>query len=186
MNNNFEKIWELAMPCLKKGIMKDFVSHTKYVVKSIEMIIDGEGGDHNILIPAAILHDVGWSKVDPALQLNDDMEKKREGQRQHIAFAKEIIEEILNKANYLKEDIQKIVEIVEAHKFQDPKEKEKQMLIDADNLSDTFKEQFDSDVIAYHSTPKQVYEFRTNNKYYTQTSKKIADRNMAELRKEIK
>ena len=183
MKNNFEKIWGLAMPYLKKGVMKDFVSHTKYVVKSMEMIIDGEGGDRNILIPAAILHDVGWSKVDSSLQSNDDLEKKRLGQRQHIAFAKEIIKEVLDKADYSKEDIQKIVEIVMAHKFQDPEEKEKQMLIDADNLSDTFKEQFDSDVASYHSTPEQVYKFRSENRYYTKTANDIASKNMAELLK---
>ncbi|MFA6963505.1 MAG: HD domain-containing protein [Patescibacteria group bacterium] len=186
MENKFEKIWDLAMPYLKKGIMKDFVSHTKYVVKSMEMIIDGEGGDEDILIPSAILHDVGWSKVDPSLQLNDDMEKKREGQRQHITFAKEIVEEVLDQAGYSEEDIQKVVGIVMAHKFQDPEDKEKQMLIDADNLSDTFKEQFDSDVVAYHSTPEQVYEYRMNNKYYTQTAQQIADQQMAKLKAEIK
>lgn len=185
MKNEFEKIWELAIPYLRKGIMKDFVSHTKYVVKSMEIIIDGEGGNRNILIPAAILHDVGWSKVDPSLQSNDELEKKREGQRQHVAFAGEIIEEILSKTDYSKEDTQKIVEIVMAHKFQDPKEKEKQMLIDADNLSDTFKEQFDSDVISYHSTPEQVYKYRTQNTYYTKTAQEIADREMTNLRKEI-
>ena len=185
MKNRYETIWDLAMPYLKKGVMKDFVSHTKYVVKSMEMIIDGEGGDRNILIPAAILHAVGWSKVDPSLQLNDELEKKREGQRQHVAFAGEIIEEILSKTDYSKEDTQKIVEIVMAHKFQDPEEKKKQMLIDADNLSDTFKEQFDSDVVAYHSTPEQVYKYRTDNKYYTKTAQKIAGENMAKLCQKI-
>ena len=169
------------MPYLKKGVMKDFVSHTKYVVKSMEMILDGEGGNENILIPSAILHDVGWSKVDLSLQSSDDLEKKREGQRQHITLAKEIVEEILSNAGYSEANIQKVVGIVMAHKFQDPEEKEKQMLIDADNLSDTFKEQFDSDVISYHSTPEQVYEFRTRNTYYTKTAQEIANREMANL-----
>ena len=166
--------------------MKDFILHTKYVVKSMEMIIAGEGGDASILIPAAILHDVGWSKVVPELQTNSDLEKKREAQRQHIVFAKEIIEEILRQLDYEKKDIERIVSIVQSHKFQDPNDKEKQMLIDADNLSDTFKEQFNTDVKAYHSTPEQVYEYRTRNKYYTKTAKKIAEKNMAELQEGIK
>lgn len=186
MEIEFQKIWDLAVPYLEKGTMKDFVLHTKYVVKSMEMIIAGEGGNASILIPAAILHDVGWSKVAPELQNNSELEKKREGQRQHIAFAKEIIEEILSQLDYEKEDIDHIASIVAAHKFQDPKDKEKQMLIDADNLSDTFGEQFKSDVKSYNSTPQQVYEYRTRNEYYSETAKKIAEKNMAKLEEGLK
>ena len=185
MKKEFQKIWDLAVPYLEQGTMKDFVLHTKYVVKSMEMIIAGEGGDANILISAAILHDVGWSKVAPEFQSNADLGKKCEGQKQHIGFAKEIIEEILTKLNYKKEDIDHIVSIVESHKFQNPEDKDKQMLIDADNLSDTFKEQFDSDVKAYKSTPEQVYEYRTRNEYYAKTAKKIAKTEMAKRLKEI-
>lgn len=186
MKNEFQKIWDLALPFLQKGTMKDFILHTKYVVESMEMIIAGEGGNASILIPAAILHDVGWSKVVPELQNNSELEKKREGQRQHIAFAKEIIEDILSQPDYKKEGIDRIVSIVQSHKFQDPSDKEKQMLIDADNLSDTFKEQFDADVKSYNSTPEQVYEYRTRNKYYTKTAKKIAEKNMAKLEEGLK
>lgn len=183
---DFEQIFKLAEPYLKKGVMKDFIAHTKSVVKAMELIIDGEGGDRDILIPAAILHDVGFSKVSRELQTNGDLEKKREAQRQHLAFAKDIIKEILGEAQFDQKDIDHIVKTVEAHKFQDPEEKEKQMLIDADNLSDTFVDQFLSDVKAYGRTPEQVYEFRTRNEYYTKTAKKIATKNMKELEEKIK
>lgn len=182
----YQKIWELALPYLKKGIMKDFVIHTNYVVKSMEMIIAGEGGDKDILIPSAILHDVGWSKVDPSLQTNVDLEQKRIAQRQHLVLAKDIIEEILSKVRYEKVDINRVIAIVEAHKFQDPGEKEKQMLIDADNLSDTFIESFKADVVTYKSTPEQVFEYRTQNQYYSKTAKEIAAKNMVELAKLVK
>lgn len=186
MDKKFDEIFVLAKPYLKKGVMKDFVTHTKSVVQAMEMIINGEGGDRDILIPAAILHDVGFSKVSAELQTSGDLDKKREAQRQHLAFAKDIIKEILSKVGFESERINHIIEVVEAHKFQDPKEPEKRMLIDADNLSDTFMEQFYSDVIAYGKPESEVYEFRTRNEYYTNIAKKIAGKNMTELSKIIK
>ena len=59
------------------------------------------------------------------------------------------------------------------------------MLIDADNLSDTFLDQFKSDVKAYNSTPAEVYQYRTRNEYYSETAKNIAANNMTDLKKFI-
>lgn len=181
MKNKFEKIWELAIPYLEMGIMKDFVVHTEGVVRAMEILIEGEGGDENILIPAAILHDVGFSKVSKGLQTNADLEKKREAQRQHLLFAADIIQEILEKVDYDQEDINHIKNIVAAHKFQDPEEFDKRMLIDTDNLSDTFPEQFLADTKSYKITPAETYEYRTRNTYYSNTAKKVAEKNMKEL-----
>ena len=154
MNTLFEKILDLATPHLKKGVMKDFVLHTKGVVKAMEAILDKEGGDKKILIPAAILHDVGWSRVDLALQKSEKADDKLKALHLHIENAPPIIEEVLSKVGYTKEDIKRVVDIVVAHKFQDPSEKEKKMLIDADAVSDAFKDQFYSDVAYYNKKPK--------------------------------
>ncbi len=169
------------MPYLEKGMMKDFVIHTQGVTKAMEILIEGEGGDESILIPSAILHDVGFSKVSKELQTNSDLEKKREAQRQHLVFAGDIIQEILEKVDYNQKDIDHIKNIVASHKFQDPEESEKRMLIDADNLSDTFREQFLADVKSYGITPEQTYEYRTRNTYYSNTAKKVAEENMKVL-----
>ncbi len=185
MKKKYNKIWELAIPYLKKGIMKDFVVHTQGVVKSMELLVANEGGDEDILIPAAILHDVGFSKISKDLQTNADLSKKREAQRQHLVLAKDIIQEILEKVGYKQADIDKVVGIVEVHKFHDPKELEKQLLIDADNLSDVWSEQFYADIKAYNHTPERVYVFRTRNTYYTKTAKKIAEIEMAKRLKEV-
>lgn len=178
MTKKYEEIFELAKPYLKQGRMKDFIVHTEGVVEAMELIIAKEGGDPQILIPSAILHDVGFSKVPKELQTNADFSKKREAQRQHLIFAKEIIDEILTKAGYSRQRINQIIEIVEAHKFQEPEEFYKRLLIDADNLSDVFKEQFYADVKSYGRTSAQVYQFRTENKYYTKAAQNIAEKEM--------
>lgn len=185
MSYKYQKIWELAVPYLKKGLMKDFVLHTEQVVKSMEILVSKEGGDPDILVPAAILHDVGFSKVSKELQTNAELPKKREAQRQHLLFAKDIIEEILIKVGYKKKDIATIVRIVEVHKFHNPRRLDKQLLIDADNLSDVWKESFDADVISYKCTPADLYEFRTRNKYYTKTANQIATTEMAKRLEEL-
>ena len=57
------------MPYLKSGVRKDFVLHTKGVIKAVEMIVKmGGKGDERLLVPAAILHDVGWSNISRKLQ----------------------------------------------------------------------------------------------------------------------
>ena len=85
------------MPYLKRGTMKDFIAHTKHVVKSMELLLANEGGEERILIPAAILHDVGFSKIDKKLQCSKELKEKREAQRQHLVLAGGIIQEILEK-----------------------------------------------------------------------------------------
>jgi len=186
MDEIFEKIWQLAIPYLKKGIKKDFIVHTKGVIRSMRCLLEREEGDKSILIPAAILHDVGWSKVPLNMQKSDEELDRVEALRLHIKHASSIIKEILLKVGYDEIQIEKVINIVAAHKFQDPKELSKQLLIDADTMSDAFKQQFYSDVRSYKTTPEELYEFRKKNDFYTQTARKIFDEELEKRRKEFK
>lgn len=177
MNKKYQKIWELALTYLKSGCRKDFVLHTEGVVKATEMIIKLSGkGDESLLIPAAILHDVGWSKVSKILQLSNDKKEKIKALKLHIKYAPEIINEILCQEGYEEDKIKKIIEIVKAHKFKNPKEINKRILIDADALSDAFKEQFKSDMKFYKVSRESLYDFRKNNKFYTKIAMDIFNR----------
>src|SRR4030043_1412447 len=128
MEESYQEIWKLVEPLLFKAKRKDFLIHTKMVEKAMREIIAGEGGDTTFLIPAAILHDVGWSEVSEKLQLAKDEERKNKALQEHIQKAPKIIRELLTKVNYDKDKIERIVDIVVAHKFTEPKEKEKQIL----------------------------------------------------------
>ena len=81
---NYQPIWQKALPLLKKGKRKDFVLHTKYVVKAMKEIMAKEGGEQEILIPAAILHDIGWSQVPLEFQLSSDRKRAHQALVQHI------------------------------------------------------------------------------------------------------
>lgn len=188
MERRHKKLWSLALPYLKKGIRKDFVVHTKGVAKAMETLLKKEGGDPSILIPAAILHDVGWSKVPVRMQKSwMNKREKMVGEKRHLAYAPVIIEEILKKAGYDEKGIKRIIEIVLSHKFKKPKDHNKQMLVDADNLTDSFKEQFYSDAKIYKVVPEVNYGWRIkNNKFYTKTAREIFEKEMKKRLKELK
>ena len=98
MKEKFEKILELALPYLKQGAKKDFVIHTQGVVKAMELLLEKEQGNEDILIPAAILHDVGWADVPVNLQKSDQREERLEGMKLHIECAPPIVEKVLLEA----------------------------------------------------------------------------------------
>lgn len=174
------------MPYLEKGIKKNFIIHTEGVVKAMEFILEKEKGDPDILIPAAMLHDVGWANVPRKYQRTKDKTDKLRGMKLHIELAPEIIKDILQSVNYKAFQINKVIEIIQAHKFSKPRKLSKKMLIDADHLSDAFKEQFYSDVKAYNSTPEKLYDFRmSDNNFYTKVAKDIFLEQMKQRRSEF-
>lgn len=185
MEKRFEKIWRFALPYLRKGNRKDFVLHTEGVVKAMELLLKKEKGDPEILIPAAILHDTGWSRVPLNLQKSNNRDKVKKAMELHLKYSVRIIEEVLTEVGYDKKQIKKVIDVVLAHKFRDPKGSDKRLLIDADTLSDAFKEQFYGDCKAYNISPEVLYKFRKNNKFYTETVKEIFARELEKRWKEI-
>ncbi len=138
-------------------------------------------------MPAAILHDTGWSKVPKKYQRTKIKADKEKGMRLHIKYAPVIVEEILTKLDYKKSDIKKIIEIVQDHKYKNPRGLNKRLLIDADGLSDTFREQLHSDAKAYGRTPLSMLEYRMNsNEFYTKTAKSIFKKQTSLRLKELK
>ena len=186
MNEKFQKIWELALPYLKKGKRKDFVIHTSGVVRAMELLLLSEMGDPDILIPAAILHDTGWSKVSEKYQKTNVKADVLVGMKLHLEKSAPIIEKILSKLDYDGEFIKTITEIVLAHKFVDnPDSLEKILLIDADTLSDVFKEQFYRDCAEYGLSPSKMFEIRKNNRFHLESARNIFEQELSKRKSEI-
>ena len=191
MDKKYRKIWELAEPYLKEGVIKDFVLHTEGVVRATEMILKKEKGDEDILIPAAILHDVGWAKVPPKLQNVKDRKENnkkiiRKALELHIEFAPEIINKILTELKYDRKIIKRIIDVVYDHKFKNPRDINKRILIDADTVGCIFREQFYSDMKSYENTARESYEHRkSDDTFYTKTAKEIFEREMKKRKREV-
>ena len=183
----YNDVWKQATEQLRKGINKDYVLHTKGVVKAMQMILQKESGNPDILIPAAMLHDVGWAKVPKKYQRTSNKKSKLIALKLHIKYAPDIIRTILTSLNYKIFQINEIIDVVVSHKFCKPRKLSKKLLIDADQLSDAFKEQFNSDIKAYDSTPEKLYSFRmNNNNFYTKTAENIFLQLMKKRQNEFK
>lgn len=185
LEEKYTRIWNLALPYLQKGKKKDFVLHTKCVIKSMRMLLEKEKGDADILMPAAILHDTGWAKVPLFLQKSLDKAEAKKAMQMHLECGASIAKEILTKLGYPENQIRRIADIVLVHKFQKPKDAEKRLLIDADTLTDVFSEQFYGDCKDYGLSPEALFNIRKNNMFYTETARKIFAEELGKRRTEI-
>lgn len=183
MKEIYKKILQQTTPYLKKAKKKDFVLHTKWVIKSMEMLLTKEKGKEDILIPAAILHDIGWSKVSLKLQKARKNPEAKKALELHLKYAPPIVKKILNNLGYGKNKIEKVISVILAHKFQNPRDLNKRLLIDADTLSDIFKEPFYEDAKQYGII--QNYNFRKENKFYTKTAEIIFKKELSKRKEEI-
>lgn len=110
----FEEIWELSKPYL--NTRKNDV-HTKVAVGFAFELVEKEGGDEDIVIPAVILHDVGWKRVPESLHLQAFGPNATAPQinRIHEIEGSKIAEEILKSVDYQKDFAEDIVKIIEGH-----------------------------------------------------------------------
>lgn len=185
-NKKHNLIWKEVVKRLKGIGKKDYVLHSRMVVRAMQDILQSENEDPEIMIPAAMLHDIGWSKVsDQIVNLKTDAEKK-EAEIAHIELAADLISEILGCLEYKQSEIEEITRVVQSHKSKTPGgDKRIECIVDADNLSDSYRESFYSDVKSYNTTPQNNFDFRSKNKFFTSTAKEIFKRNMAERLREI-
>jgi len=68
----YQSIFELAVPFLKTRLN---LPHTYIVYQYAKLLLETEGGAREIVFPACILHDVGWSTVPNARSLEDAITK---------------------------------------------------------------------------------------------------------------
>ena len=114
MKNIFKEIWELAKPYLDT---RDNDIHTKISVEFAYKLLEAEGGDEDVVIPAIILHDVGWKEVPEDLQLKGFGPKATfpELTKIHEDEGVKIAKNILEKINYDNKKAEEILRIVGCH-----------------------------------------------------------------------
>ncbi len=110
-------IWDAALPYQDKRLD---VGHAEYVTYFALQLLDYVTAERAIVIPAAILHDVGWSALSQAdLNLFNDPEelKKQDARirRLHQEAGVKLAKGILTRLVYPEERITHIIEIVSQH-----------------------------------------------------------------------
>ena len=110
----FEKIRQLAEPYLNT---RGNDIHTENSTKMAYELLKREGGDKEIVIPAIILHDVGWKSVPEDLQSKafGPTVKSPELARLHEVEGVRIAKEVLEKLNYDENKVEEILEIIDGH-----------------------------------------------------------------------
>jgi hypothetical protein len=110
----FKQIYQLASPYLST---RNNDVHTEMSMRLAYQLLSAEGGQESIVIPAIMLHDVGWQKVPVALHLKAFGPKATspEINRTHEKEGVKIAKKILIKVNYDKEKIAEILKIIDGH-----------------------------------------------------------------------
>ncbi|UCH07165.1 MAG: HD domain-containing protein [Deltaproteobacteria bacterium] len=177
MKRIFEKIWELAEPYLDT---RDNTIHTRISVRLAYQLLDREGGDPAIVIPAIILHDVGWKAIPENLHLAAFGPKATspELNRVHEVEGVRIAKEILEQVQYDHGRIEEILEIIDGHDSrEEPLSLNDKLVKDADRLSRYAKEIFHIDMQRYnHTYEEELNRIRSQLEkwFFTRSAKKIA------------
>lgn len=134
IGGEYRLIYELARPYLNTR-QNDI--HVRISLFYAVKLLEKEPGDPGIVLPAVILHDLGWWKIPEEEQLMAFGPKavKPEINRLHELEGARMAREILEKVNYDARKTEEIVAIVEGHDSRKTAISQNDMLVkDADKL----------------------------------------------------
>lgn len=114
MEETFLKIFDLARSFLDT---RDNEEHTRIACEFAARLLREEGGDPDVVLPAIILHDVGWKSIPAELQISAFGPGKRDKalNRIHEQEGARIAKDILKAVAYPPHLIQEITAIISGH-----------------------------------------------------------------------
>jgi len=185
-NRFIQELYQLAEPYLR--MRNDFI-HTQVAHGYALLLLEKEGGDRNIVEPAIILHDIGWSALNPedieaAYGIRATGEKARQLNRIHEVEGAGIAQEILLKLSCDRLTISHIVKIIERHDSgKKPCTLEEKLVKDADKLWRFSKIGYAYELQRQALTNKARYIFLSKNIdkwFFTKTAKALAEKELQE------
>lgn len=193
MKEEFKNIWELALPYQDK---RDDDGHARIVTEYAIKICEIENADDAIVVPAAILHDIGWSQLskkdrlvifDPDKTLEMEFAVRIKHQDESVKLA----EKILNKVNYSPNFLKLILEIISQHDTRNGFfSNEDGAMRDADKLWQYSRIGFEADIkrnkftfdFLYNKMMKKIDE---KNFFFFESSKDIARKELKNRKEEF-
>jgi HD superfamily phosphohydrolase YqeK len=183
----YKQIYQFAQPYLTT---RHNLVHTAISMQFAYQLLNMEGGQESIVIPAIILHDVGWKKVPQALHLKafGPNATSPEINRIHETEGVKIANDILIKVDY---DEQKIAEILEIIKGHDSRKNAISLndgiVKDADKLWRYTRKAFDIDTARFEETAAEklnrLCKYLTRW-FFTKTAYHIAKDELKKRKKE--
>jgi HD superfamily phosphodiesterase len=179
-----EALFEMAEPYLTT---RGDLLHTQVAHECALLLMEKEGGDRRIVEPAIILHDVGWSRLDPekikgAFGVRAGGETAARINRVHELGGAVIARELLEELEYDPPLIDQIIPIVERHDSgREPKSLEEKLVKDADKLWRFSQVGYRNEMERQKLTPLERYQFLVKNLpswFFTKTAREIAEKNL--------
>ena len=173
----FDKILHLSKPFLNT---RHNDVHTAISTSIAFKLLQEEGGDEDIVIPAIMLHDTGWKRVPPELHLKafGPGASEPELNRLHEVEGVKIAREILQKINYDSIKINQILEIIDGHDSRTTPISLNDMIVkDADKLWRYTRSGFSIDIERFGESPGKGLERLKSNLsgwFFTGTAKQMA------------
>ncbi|MCD6296911.1 MAG: HD domain-containing protein [Deltaproteobacteria bacterium] len=170
------------------------MAHTRVSHKYALILITEEGGNARIVEPAIILHDVGWSRLEPeditiAFGVLAEGEEAERLNRIHELEGASIAGQILQSLDYDPLLIEKITSIIRTHDSGiDIRSPEEGIVKDADKLWRSSKVGFWQEAERQHLDPEQLHRFlneRYKEWFFTSTALTLAGEDLEERAKEI-
>jgi HD superfamily phosphodiesterase len=185
----FDEIWRRAKPYLNTR-QNDI--HTEISVRFAEMLLEKEGGDEDVVLPAIILHDVGWIKV-PEEEQNKGFGPEIQSPsvvKNHELEGVQIAKGILEAVDYNKEKIALILEIIEGHDSRKEAGSINESIVkDADKLWRFSREGFTIDCDRFNLKPMERVKKKDldiDSIFFTESAKQIAKKEIQVRLKESK
>ena len=185
-----QDLFTQAKPYLK--MRNDFI-HTRVAHDYALLLLEKEGGNRDIVEPAIILHDVGWSALKPeditqAYGVRATGVNARKLNRIHEVQGAIIAEEILTEQGYDAATIQKIVQIIERHDSgKNPETTEEKLVKDADKLWRFSKIGYYYELQRQATTHVDRHTFlskKMDSWFFTRTAKALAEKELQARDKE--
>ncbi len=188
MNEMCEKLFNDAAPYLTVRYNQEHTEIAFAFAKELQEIL---GGRKEIIFPAIILHDVGWSAIAEELHLkafgpNSDPELNRIHEIKGAKIAALILLDISSLSQADKEEICRIIESHDSGK--NPITLEEKIVKDADKLFRFSPRGFSIDAQRFNVDSKEYWnklnEFR-KDWFFTEPAKTIAERQLVKVEQEV-
>jgi HD superfamily phosphodiesterase len=172
-----ESVWQKALPFLDT---RQNQVHTEIALSLARQLLAAEGGDPAIVIPAVMLHDVGWKLVPESLQMTAFGPGATDPglNRRHEVEGARIAGDILRQSGYPEKQTAQIVAIIDGHDSRREAISHNDRIVkDADRLWRYTRTGFHIDIARFGETHAEGIErLRANLAawLFTDTARKLA------------
>ncbi len=177
MEKRYPEIYKLAKPYLDTRYNE---IHTRTAFSFALRLLAAEGGDERVVLPAVMLHDLGWKFVPEDQQFKAFGPRKidKEINRIHEVMGSKKAREILEEVNYDPDLIEEITEIILGHDSRkEPLSLNDAIVKDSDKLWRFSKESLEVDPARFGIPPAVHIDWlgkKIDKWFLTETAKKIA------------